>query len=136
MIEKNEVLKMASELSLNPDTVEKDYIIGWMLFGINQHPDISDWAFKGGTCLKKCYFETFRFSEDLDFTLSKRSHLTEKFLLKTFIEITDFLSEEVGIVFFKDRFRFKIIDKGDGKYSAHGKIHYNGPLRRKRGVAT
>ncbi len=136
MIEKNEVLKMASELSLNPDTVEKDYIIGWMLFGINQHPDISDWAFKGGTCLKKCYFETFRFSEDLDFTLSKRSHLTEKFLLKTFIEITDFLSEEVGIVFFKDRFRFKIIDKADGKYSAHGKIHYNGPLRRKRGVAT
>ena len=25
-------------------------------------------AFKGGTCLKKCYFETYRFSEDLDFS--------------------------------------------------------------------
>lgn len=136
MIEKNEVLKMAAKLSLNPDTVEKDYIIGWMLFGINQHPDLSGWAFKGGTCLKKCYFETFRFSEDLDFTLSKKSHLTKNFLSKIFMEITDLLSEEVGITFFKDRFKFKIIDKGDGRYSAQGKIHYNGPLQRKRGVAT
>ena len=136
MIEKNEILKMAVGLDLNPDTVEKDYILGWMLFGINQHREISNWAFKGGTCLKKCFFETFRFSEDLDFTLSEQSHLTEKFLLMTFIEITDFLSEEVGIVFFKDRFKFKIIEKENGKYSAQGKIHYNGPLRRKQGVAT
>jgi predicted nucleotidyltransferase component of viral defense system len=136
MIEKNEILKMAAGLGLNPDTVEKDYVLGWMLFGINQQPEISNWAFKGGTSLKKCFFETFRFSEDLDFTLSKQSHLTKKFLLKKFIEITDFLSEEVGLVFFKDKFKFKIIDKGNGNYSAQGKIHYNGPLRRKRGVAT
>ena len=34
MIEKSEVLKMAAGLDLNPDTVEKDYILGWMLFGI------------------------------------------------------------------------------------------------------
>ena len=30
------------------------------------------WLFKGGTCLKKC-FETYRFSEDLDFTLTDAS---------------------------------------------------------------
>ncbi len=29
----------------------------------------SSWVFKGGTCLSKCYFETYRFSEDLDFTV-------------------------------------------------------------------
>lgn len=136
MIEKNEIMKMATGLGLNPDTVEKDYVLGWMLFGINQHREISNWAFKGGTSLKKCFFETFRFSEDLDFTLSEQSHLTENFLLKTFIEITDFLSEEVGIEFFKDRFKFKTIDKGNGRYSAQGKIHYNGPLRRRHGVAS
>jgi predicted nucleotidyltransferase component of viral defense system len=28
-----------------------------------------NFIFKGGTCLKKCYFEDYRFSEDLDFTL-------------------------------------------------------------------
>ena len=27
------------------------------------------WIFKGGTCLRKCYYETYRFSEDLDFTV-------------------------------------------------------------------
>lgn len=124
MIAKNEVLKMASVLSLNPDTVEKDYILGWMLFGINNHPIISNWAFKGGTSLKKCYFETFRFSEDLDFTLLDKTHLTEGFLRETFNNISDYLSEEVGIEFFKERFKFKIIEKENGKYSAQGKIHY------------
>ncbi len=28
-------------------------------------------AFKGGTALKRCYFGDYRFSEDLDFTLTK-----------------------------------------------------------------
>ena len=26
-------------------------------------------SFKNGTCLRKCYYETYRFSEDLDFTV-------------------------------------------------------------------
>lgn len=69
-------------------------------------------------------------------SIEDSSQLKIDFLLKTFIEITDTLSEEVGIEFFKDRFNFKKIDKGNGKFSAQGKIHYNGPLRRKCGVAT
>ncbi len=32
-------------------------------------PSRRPWVFKGGTCLKKCYIETYRFSEDLDFTV-------------------------------------------------------------------
>lgn len=136
MIEKSEILKMAAGLDLNPDTVEKDYVLGWVLFGIHHHKATYNWAFKGGTSLKKCFFETFRFSEDLDFTLFDPSHISDEFLLQTFTEITDYLAEEVGIEFFKDKFKFKIIDKGDGKYSAQGKIHFNGPLRRKQKVAT
>lgn len=136
MIEKNEILKMATGLDLNPDTVEKDYVLGWLLFGINQHSEISNWAFKGGTALKKCFFETYRFSEDLDFTVINEAHLNINFLSDTFIKITDSLAEEVGIEFFKERFKFKIIDKGNGKFSVQGKIHYNGPLRRRQGVAS
>lgn len=136
MIEKNEILRMANELGLRPDTIEKDYVLGWMLWGINQHPAISSWAFKGGTSFKKCHFETFRFSEDLDFTLTDPEHLTEEFLTQAFIKITDQLSEETGIEFFSDRFTFKIVDKKHGKLSAHGRIHFNGPLRRTQGVAT
>ncbi len=137
MIEKNEVLKMAAGLSLNPDTIEKDYVLGWLLHGINQHSDLSTaWAFKGGTSLKKCYFETFRFSEDLDFTVTKQDHLSEEFLKKAFFQITDDLYEKVGIEFFKDNFKFKILPKPNDKLSVQGKIAYNGPLRRKQKFAT
>ena len=59
MIEKNEILTTAEELGLNPDTVEKDYVLGWLLHGIHNHAATKGWAFKGGTSLKKCFFETF-----------------------------------------------------------------------------
>ncbi len=107
-----------------------------MLWTIHQHPTVSEWAFKGGTSLKKCHFETFRFSEDLDFTLTDPAHLTKEFLTQTFIEITERLSEETGIVFFSERFTFKIKVKDNGQLSAQGKIHFNGPLRRTQGVAS
>ena len=70
MISKQEILEMSRELGLSAQVVEKDYSLGWMLAGIwNQKELKQNWVFKGGTCLKKCYFETYRFSEDLDFTL-------------------------------------------------------------------
>jgi predicted nucleotidyltransferase component of viral defense system len=74
MIARAEVMELAARLSLRPDIVEKDYVLGWLLAGIGQHPDLRDtWVFKGGTCLKKIHFETYRFSEDLDFTLESAS---------------------------------------------------------------
>jgi len=60
MIDKREILEATSSFSLGlPSIVEKDYVLGWILAGINAHEEIADsWVFKGGTCLKKCYFET------------------------------------------------------------------------------
>ena len=76
MIDASEIREIASETGLNPYVVEKDYVIGWVLAGIYMHPEICEgWVFKGGTCLKKCFFETYRFSEDLDFTLCDAEHL-------------------------------------------------------------
>lgn len=47
----------------------------WLLAGVAHHPELGPtWLFKGGTCLKKVFFETYRFSEDLDFIdLARRS---------------------------------------------------------------
>lgn len=71
MITKQHILERAAEWRLRPDVVEKDYILGWLLAGVAQHGELREtWIFKGGTCLKKCYFETYRFSEDLDFSLT------------------------------------------------------------------
>jgi len=137
MIDKNEIITMANGLSLNLDTVEKDYVLNWLLWGINSHTDFREaWFFKGGTCLKKCFFETFRFSEDLDFTVADVKHLSADFLHEKFHQITENIYDETGIVFFKEQFKFKIFPKQNGKLSAQGTIHYNGPLRRKQGSAS
>jgi len=70
MITNQEIKNLVTEWGLRDDVIEKDYIIGWVLWGIGSDPDLSaHWAFKGGTSLKKCYIETWRFSEDLDFTV-------------------------------------------------------------------
>jgi predicted nucleotidyltransferase component of viral defense system len=70
MITKREILERAGEWNLRPEVVEKDYVLGWLLAAISQHSMARDfWVLKGGTCVKKCFFETYRFSEDLDFSL-------------------------------------------------------------------
>src|SRR5580700_8148246 len=130
MIEKNEITTMATKLGLNVETVQKDYILSWILWGINNDIELRDkWLFKGGTSLKKCFFETFRFSEDLDFTVADPNHLTVDFLKIKFFEITDSIYNEAGIEFFKDKFKFEILPKENGKISAQGFIHYNSLLK-------
>jgi predicted nucleotidyltransferase component of viral defense system len=42
MIEKNEILQLAEGLGLSPDTVEKDYVLGWILHGISKHRELGD----------------------------------------------------------------------------------------------
>ena len=70
MIRKQDVLDRAAEWRLRADVVEKDYALGWLLAAIALHPETGRrWIFKGGTSLKKCFIETYRFSEDLDFSL-------------------------------------------------------------------
>ena len=61
MISKADILQRAREWQLTPEVVEKDYVLGWLLAGIAQHPATkNNWVFKGGTCLKKCVLETYR----------------------------------------------------------------------------
>src|SRR5579872_3108892 len=54
-----------------PEAVlERDYCLAWFLVGLSRAPLREFLVFKGGTALKRCYFGDYRFSEDLDFTLS------------------------------------------------------------------
>jgi len=98
MIDRREILEAASSFSLLPSIVEKDYVLGWMLAGIYAHEELSEsWIFKGGTCLKKCYFETYRFSEDLDFTLRNEDQLDEEFLRGAFEEVVAWVTDQSGL---------------------------------------
>jgi len=74
MISALDIRERAGEWGLSPDVVEKDHVLGWLLAGIGADPVLGrTFVFKGGTCLKKCHFETYRFSEDLDFTRTSTS---------------------------------------------------------------
>jgi predicted nucleotidyltransferase component of viral defense system len=129
MIDKREILEAASALGLLPNIVEKDYVLGWLLAGINAHPVLAaTWVFKGGTCLKKCYFETYRFSEDLDFTLKDESQIEEGFLRRVLGEVVAWVADESGLVLPVDQLSFDIYDNPRGRVSCQGKIGYRGPV--------
>jgi predicted nucleotidyltransferase component of viral defense system len=129
MIDKREILDAATALGLNPHVVEKDYVLGWLLWGIYGHNALAkSWVFKGGTCLKKCFFETYRFSEDLDFTLTDESHLDAGFLKTVFAEIGERIYEATGIQLPSNYQEFEIYTNPRGTKSCQGKIGYQGPV--------
>lgn len=129
MIDKRDILETASSFSLLPNVVEKDYVLGWILGGINTHPVLKDsWVFKGGTCLKKCYFETYRFSEDLDFTLTSESQLEKTFLENVLKEVVNWVSAQSGLAMPADQVSVDIYLNPRGRLSCQGKIGYRGPV--------
>lgn len=91
MIPKADILHLAKQQELQSTTVEKDYVLGWLLYAISNHSRLSRWAFKGGTCLKKCFFETYRFSEDLDFTVPVEEPLDEDAIKAGLEELADWV---------------------------------------------
>lgn len=123
-------MDFSREFGLTAHVVEKDYVLGWVLAGISQHPDLATtWVFKGGTGLKKCYFETYRFSEDLDFTLTDAAHMQEAFLTQAFADVSGWVYDAIGIEIPKDNIRFDIFQNPRGGICAQGRLGYRGPLQ-------
>jgi predicted nucleotidyltransferase component of viral defense system len=70
MIKPGEIQQKAREAGVRDQQIEKDYVLSWILKGIAQHEKLSKViVLKGGTVLKKFYFEDYSYSEDLDFYL-------------------------------------------------------------------
>jgi uncharacterized protein len=69
MITTAELHRVADREGLRFDQAEKDYVILWILSGL-AHSGVMEhgWIFKGGTCLRHCFYEGYRFSEDIDFS--------------------------------------------------------------------
>lgn len=122
MIKPGEIQQKARAVGVRDQQIEKDYILSWMLFGITKHEQLSKTiVFKGGTVLKKIYFEDYRFSEDLDFTLLKNEISNEQ-IFEWFNQTFEFIKEEANIP-------LEIIDNNeheDGGINFY--ISYIGPL--------
>ena len=84
MILKKEIERIAEQKGVAKTTIDKDWVLGHFVDAIFSIPECKDkLIFKGGTCLKKCYFEDYRFSEDLDFTaIDPEFDLDKKLLYK------------------------------------------------------
>ena len=95
---------------------------------IHHHPSLgTSWVFKGGTCLKKCFFDTYRFSEDLDFTVRDSAHIDERFLLESFATISDWIYEQSGIELPSDKMKFEVFMNPRGVAACQGRVYYKGP---------
>lgn len=125
MITRLDIQDRVREWGLREDVVEKDYVLSWLLWGIGSDATLGDkWIFKGGTCLKKCYLETYRFSEDLDFTIMPDGPVREEEVRPILMDVLERVHEASGIEFSGTPPSLKT--HPSGRYT-EGRIYYRGP---------
>jgi predicted nucleotidyltransferase component of viral defense system len=101
--------------------LERDYCLAWLLVGLSRSPLRERLLFKGGTALKRCYFGDYRFSEDLDFTLSEPTELAD--ILEGLQAVYAEVERASGIVF-----RYARADRKSHQNSHTFYLGYEGPL--------
>lgn len=105
-----------------PEAVlERDYCLAWFLVGLSRSPLREQLAFKGGTALKRCYFGGYRFSEDLDFTLTEELPLED--ILAALEDVYAEVQRASGVLF-----RFSREDHKQHQNSHTFYLAYEGPL--------
>jgi predicted nucleotidyltransferase component of viral defense system len=125
MIARTAIEERVREWGLSEEVVEKDYVLGWLLWGIGSDPTLNTtWVFKGGTCLKKCFIETYRFSEDLDFTVMPGGLIQANDLDPILERILQRIYDAVGINFHDRKPLLKT--HSSGLYT-EGRVYYRGP---------
>ncbi len=128
MIPQRELAALRAEWILDQGVIEKDYVLGWLLAGIANHAELNrTWIFKGGTCLRKCYYETYRFSEDLDFTIVDGGPEEPDALMPIFGEIAAWIREGSGLELVLDDKSFQRKRNKRGNPTTQGRIAYRGP---------
>ncbi|MBI4980770.1 nucleotidyl transferase AbiEii/AbiGii toxin family protein [Candidatus Woesearchaeota archaeon] len=96
MISISELKRIAAKNKVALTVVEKDYALTWILYGLSQITYNENFIFKGGTALRKMYFSEWRYSEDLDFTLT--TPLAKEKIDEMINKVSLYLSEESGII--------------------------------------
>jgi predicted nucleotidyltransferase component of viral defense system len=101
--------------------IERDYVLAWFLTGLAGHPLRDVLAFKGGTALRRCWFNDYRFSEDLDFTLT--CPITLEDILAGLVEVFAAVQAACGL-----RIAFDREDRHSHQNSYTFYLRYEGPL--------
>lgn len=127
MIPAAEIQRMAGAAGVEPTRVDLDYTLGWILCGLRAQPEVAtNWVFKGGTCLRKCYFPGYRFSEDLDFTLTRPLSMEDGRALVS--AATKWAGEVTGIDFTSQPLRGEVMPATEGDPGYEFRLYYRGSL--------
>lgn len=105
MLSAEQIRRIAKEENLSAGVVEKDYVLTWLLKGMYSVNSVflDDFVLKGDTAIRKVYFsKTWRFSEDLDFTVVKRVDSDK--IREAMKQMFDGLLDESGINFSLETF--------------------------------
>jgi hypothetical protein len=88
----------SQQMNLQPEFVEKDYWVTYVLHTIFAHEVGAHTVFKGGTALSKCYELIERFSEDIDLVVLRRTTDSNNMLthkIRTISEVVGAVLPEV-----------------------------------------
>ena len=118
------------------DLIEKDLLLHAILSELSKNNEFrNNYCFKGGTCLTKCHFGYYRFSEDLDFTFIPQNifkNKSEKEIrriisskLKSILDILKDCSEKLELDFQTEKKNDKYIEFGGSNKFVTFKIWYN-----------
>lgn len=127
MIPEAEIRRLAGRWNVDPMVVDLDYVLGCFLSALYSHPDAA-LRFKGGTCLRKCYYADYRFSEDMDFTAEER--FTPQTLQRLLENVVAKANDDWQVDFAARPIRVETVDDEYGKESYQVRLYYRGPLRR------
>lgn len=126
MISENEVKSLAITQGVPLPYIEKDYVMGWLLWGVyNNHNLSNNLVLKGGNCLRKVYFPDTRFSDDLDFTAG-RLDTTDVF--RSYLNtVCQSVGEQSGIVFDVSQTRVDPVQVADSEcHALDGRVYFKG----------
>ncbi|MFH1511276.1 MAG: nucleotidyl transferase AbiEii/AbiGii toxin family protein [Candidatus Woesearchaeota archaeon] len=123
MTQKEFVNYVAEKIGIRSrELIEKDIILQSILHELSKTDLFDSFAFKGGTCLIKCYFGYYRFSEDLDFTYLNQmefSAISEKQIRKILSEKIDLILLALADIAQKHGLYFKP-EKQNARYVGYG----------------
>jgi len=96
-MKQNEITRFGILHDVPNTTIDKDWVLSHILNAIFATPPGKELlVFKGGTCLRKCWIENYRFSEDLDFTLLDANHTVS---MEWIFKVLSVASESSGALF-------------------------------------
>lgn len=134
---------LANKLNIqNRELLEKDVLLHLILTNLEKDKTFyTNFIFKGGTCLTKCYLGYYRFSEDLDFSYSfpeKFKNKSENQIRRELSKIIDNLSlllqvisEKLNLEFSKDKSDNKFYEFGSNNKFTTFKLWYNSEINQK-----